>query len=94
VSDVLRFERPSDEVIRAFLHRLDGAFDTAVCRNHDHRGIIFPLAQLSQHIHAAYAGHHIIEKNKIRSGRFESFEGLGAVIGGLDGISVTGQHLF
>ncbi len=65
MNDLLGFERPRDKVVRSFLHGFDRALDRAVGRNHDHRSIVFSLAQFAQHIHAADIGHHIIKNDEI-----------------------------
>src|SRR5262245_4449860 len=77
---VLWFKWTSDEIVSAFMHSFDGSFDIAVSRHHDDRRIIFSFSQLSQHVHAAQSGHHVIKNDQIRMKSFELFERLGAVL--------------
>ncbi len=82
---MLGFEWPGEEIVSALVHRFDRSFDGAECRNHDHRSVVFPLAQTLNHIHAAYLRHHVVKNNEIGPESVELFEGFGAVIGRFEG---------
>jgi len=91
---MIRFERPCNEVIRAFSYRLDSALDGAISCNHDDGSIVFPLVQFSQHIHPRQIGHHVVKNNQIGPESVELLKRPRTGIRGFDAVAGAGQDLF
>jgi hypothetical protein len=63
--NVIEVKRLGYEINRALFHRLNRALNGPECRNHDHRHIVPPSANLGKNFQAVHPRHGYIEKHEL-----------------------------